>query len=130
VTRALPAALVLGLALSSASALEGSAQQTRGAERTVTWYADHPDVMARVLGLCRNDPGHGRDNPDCINADQAQILVAEREARAHIGDLTPPSSPRYWAARPQERAEKLADCARMRPEDRARSFCAAAGFGR
>lgn len=107
------------------------------AERTASWYADHPDVLARVTELCRDDPGNLRNDPDCVNAAQARVIAAHREAdRADAerrgrgvrrpGDLTPPSSPRYWRDRPEERAQKLAYCERMTPAQQAGFFCAPA----
>lgn len=121
--------------------------------RTVSWYAANPWALEAVTRACRDDPGRLRGTPDCVNADQARIVVAEREARAragvgptapvetpdlerarqaerearrNLGDLTPPSSPRYWAARPVERAQQLAHCARLTPQQQARFFCDAA----
>lgn len=101
--------------------------------RTVTWFADRPAEMARTLEACRDDPGRLRHAPDCINAHQAQYVVAERQARAlpgaaqpdrpPPGDLTPPSSPRYWVDRPAERRRHLLYCSRMQPAEQARVHC-------
>ena len=106
-------------------------------QRTASWYADNPAALDYVTRLCRDDPGHLRSTPDCINAAQARIIVAQRDAERTAqsrigpgprmpGDLTPPSSPRYWRDRPEERAQKLAYCDRMSPEAQARFFCAPA----
>ncbi|TCZ54617.1 EexN family lipoprotein [Roseicella aquatilis] len=122
--------------------------------RTVSWYVANPWALEAVTRACRDDPGRLRGSPDCVNADQARIVVAEREARAraglrpeppagatpdaeraraaeaearrNLGDLTPPTSPRYWAARPVERARQLAYCGRMSGEQQARFYCDAA----
>ena len=51
---------------------------------------------------------------------------AEAEARRNQGDLTSPTSPRYWAARPIERARQLSYCGRMTAEQQARFYCDAA----
>jgi hypothetical protein len=77
--------------------------------RTVTWFADHPTELAGVLRLCRDNAGQARHNPNCVNADEAQILVTERNlAQAmHPGD---PTTPRYWQQRPAARAQQLWVC--------------------
>lgn len=99
--------------------------------RTASWYAARPGVMHQVLDACRDDPGHARRVPDCTNANQAELLLTEREARANAGLLVSPASPKYWDRYPEQRRMELAYCARMqRPEDRAAFFCPAAGYGR
>ncbi len=103
---------------------KASAQTVRGAE----WYAINDNIRQDVLKLCRDHPGEARTNRDCAAASQANILVAEREARRNIGDMTPPTSPTYWRRRPIERQEYLTWCGRMTPEQRARVFCRAAGY--
>ena len=95
--------------------------------RTAQWYADRDDVRNDVVKLCRDYPGEARTNGDCAAAWQGNIIAAEREARRNAGDLTPPTSPRYWVRRPLERAEYLAMCGRLSPEQRSRLFCKAAG---
>lgn len=107
------------------------------AQRTASWYANNPTVLDLVTALCRDNPGRLRHDPDCINAAQGRLIVAQRDAeraqRSHIGpgprrlgDLTPPSSPRYWRDRPEELREKLAYCDRMTAEEQSRFFCAPA----
>ncbi len=122
-------------------------------QRTVSWYAANPWALDAVTRACRDDPGRLRGSPDCVNADQARIVVAEREARARAGmrpeapaatpdaertrqaeaearrnqgDLTSPTSPRYWATRPMERAQQLAHCGRLTPQQQTRFYCDAA----
>lgn len=95
-------------------------------DRTVTWYAANPWALEAVTRACRDDPGRLRATRDCINADQARIVVAEREARANRHDTSPPTSPSYWARRPLEREQQLAYCGRMTAEQQARFFCDAA----
>jgi hypothetical protein len=68
--------LALGAALGVAQPLP---PQER---RTVSWYAANPWALEAVTRACRDDPGRLRSTPDCVNADQARIVVAEREARA------------------------------------------------
>lgn len=106
--------------------LTATLARAEGARHTASWYAANPSVLARVIALCRDNPGDGWNNPDCMNARQAQVLVAERQARGRLGDLTSPETPRYWADRPAERAQKLAICARLNPSEQARFFCAPA----
>jgi hypothetical protein len=146
--------LLWTLAFLALSAALGVAQPLPPREqRTVSWYAANPWALEAVTRACRDDPGRLRGTPDCVNADQARIVVAEREARARAGmrpnapavtpdaerarqaanearrnqgDLTPPSSQRYWEARPLERAQQLAYCGRMNSEQQARFYCDAA----
>jgi hypothetical protein len=76
--------------------------------RTVTWFVEHPTAMAGVLKLCRDNAGLARHNPNCTNADEASIIVTQRE----LGSL-PEASPltaRYWAARPAERKAQIGLC--------------------
>ena len=118
-----------GVLFCGISSCVANAQTTR----TATWYADRPAEMARTLESCRDNPGHLRNTPDCINAHQAQYVVAERQARLQPGwdqpdrprpgDLTPPSNPRYWADRPVERRRHLLYCSRMQPAEQARVHC-------
>jgi len=91
-------------------------------DRTVAWYADHPGALAAVTRVCRNDPGHGATNPDCMNASEAQVEVALRDARRHV-DMTPPSDPHYWTVHPNELPATLLACARMPAQYQAANFC-------
>ena len=96
-------------------------------ERTASWYADHPAILESVTKLCRDDPGHAVHNPDCMNASQAQALVALRESeKRSSADLTPPSDPRYWRIHPDELSSRLAICDRASPNERAALWCPAA----
>lgn len=116
---------ILAVVLAPAAALAGGVQPE--AQRTASWYAAHPAIMLRVARACQNDPGHGWNNPDCLNAQQGQVLQAEADARRHSVDLTPPTSPRYWKLHPGELPQELAYCARMtNPVDRANFFCPSA----
>jgi hypothetical protein len=139
------------LAFLALSAALGVAQPLPPQERrTVSWYAANPWALEAITRACRDDPGRLRGTSDCVNADQARIVVAEREARAragmrpetppatpdaerarqaanearrNVGDLTPPSSQRYWEARPLERARQLSHCGRLTPDQQAHFFC-------
>jgi hypothetical protein len=95
-------------------------------QRTVEWYAAHPAERAKVRSACLNDPGHYRNNPDCINAQRGDLSAAAATARQHAGDLSSPSSPEYWTKRPNERRFKLAYCGRMNAQQQAAADCGAA----
>ncbi|TPG46000.1 hypothetical protein EAH89_25595 [Roseomonas nepalensis] len=96
------------------------------------WYADHPAVRERVVAACRDNPGAARRNDHCAAASQGNLIAAAREASARAPldpfDNTPPSSPRYWAARPEARREFMEICRRAEPSWRARNNCRAAGY--
>lgn len=144
------AALALGTLGTSPVGTQPLPPQER---RTVSWYVANPWALEAVTRACRDNPGRLRASPDCVNADQARIVVAEQEARTragigspsplgpsetdrtrqaaaearrNLGDLTPPSSPRYWESRPMERARQLAHCSRLTTEQQSHFFCDAA----
>lgn len=77
--------------------------------RTVTWYADNPKARAGVQLACLDDPGRLGNSPDCINAHQANVEVATREARARTGTMDP-RDPAFWSNDPQNRRNKLLLC--------------------
>ncbi|MBP2307501.1 EexN family lipoprotein [Azospirillum melinis] len=102
-----PALLVLALAGGPATAQGSLATEPR----TVSWYADHPRERAQVQLACFDDPGRlGRD-PDCVNAQQASVEVALREARSRTGTMDP-NDPAFWSNDPQTRQGKLIMCRR------------------
>lgn len=76
--------------------------------RTVTWYADHPDEMRGVLKLCRDHPGLAGKNSNCRNAEDAGVLVTQRELNKRGGN---PYTPSYWQQRPIERRQQMFACA-------------------
>ena len=97
-------------------------------QRTVEWYAAHPAERDRVRRVCLNDPGHLERTPDCINAARGDLAAtAARQPRGGGGGggFLAPLPPSYWAARPNERALKLAYCRRMTPADQAAAGCGA-----
>jgi hypothetical protein len=96
-------------------------------ERTASWYAAHPTILENVIKLCRDDPGQAVRNPDCMNASQAQVLIALRDTdNRNSGNLTPPSDPRYWQIHPGELPLQLAICDRLSPEAQAANWCQSA----
>lgn len=96
------------------------------AQRTVAWYAAHPAERAKVRAACLNDPGHYRNDADCINAQRGDLAAAATTARQHAGDASSPSSPQYWTKRPNERRFKLAYCGRMTAQQQVAADCGAA----
>ena len=95
-------------------------------QRTVEWYAAHPAERDRVRRTCLNDPGHLERTPDCINASRGDLAAAAAPApRNSGGGFLAPLPPSYWAARPNERAMKLAYCRRMAPAAQAAAGCGA-----
>ena len=81
------------------------------APRSVGWYADHPQERAQVQLACFDDPGRlGRD-PDCVNAQQASVEVALRQARARTGTMDP-NDPAFWSNSPENRKSQLIMCRR------------------
>jgi hypothetical protein len=99
----------LMLAVSPAAAQAGSAARTP--PRTVTWYADHRQERAQVQLACLDDPGHLSRDPDCVNAHEASVEAALRQARARTGTLNP-RDPAFWSADPETRRNKLLMCRR------------------
>jgi hypothetical protein len=101
--------------LSLSAALAGTAwAQGSTPPRTVTWYADNPGARASVQLACLDDPGRLSNSPDCINAHQANVEVAVREARARTGTLNP-ANPAFWSNDPENRRAKLSMC-RLSPQ--------------
>lgn len=104
---------LLPLAAAAGQALGQDGRQGLPPEpRTVGWYADHPRERARVQLVCLDDPGHLARHPDCVNAQQASVEVALREARARTGTLDP-SQPEFWINDPETRRGKLIICRRF-----------------
>lgn len=112
-----------GIGMTVANAEPATAPQTAPAARpnsgktppqTVTWYAANPKARAQVELACLDDPGTLRKNPDCINAHQAAVTVALREARSRTGTLNP-ASPDFWRNNPEMRSNKINLC-RIAPE--------------
>ena len=95
--------------LITACLLAGTAQA--GEYRTVSWYSTHTKELAGVLKICSDNAGLARHNPNCINADEAQILVVQHEVNQ--GSAWSPYSPRYWATRPQARTQEVWECNAM-----------------
>lgn len=99
---------LLALTLAAGPAAQGS---PAAGPRTVSWYADHPQARAQVQLACFDDPGRlGRD-PDCVNAQQASVEVALREARSRTGTMDP-NDPAFWSSDPETRKSKLIMCRR------------------
>jgi hypothetical protein len=48
-----------------------SIYQTREV-RTVSWYLDNPREMMAKITACRDNPGVGRNDPECSNSEDAK----------------------------------------------------------
>lgn len=103
--------LPLALLLTMANPALAQAEEAPSGQRTVTWFADHPKDRAGVQLACLDDPGRLGRTPDCINAHQASVTAALREARQR-GGLLDPRTPGYWTADPEARRTKLTMCRR------------------
>lgn len=103
--------LPLAFLLTIANPALVQAAEAPSGQRTVTWFADHPKDRARVQLACLDDPGRLGRTPDCLNAHQASVTVALREARQR-GGLLDPRTPGYWTADPEARRTKLTMCRR------------------
>lgn len=105
-----PAFFVLAaLAMPAQAQVRSSAPAQATPPRTVTWYADNPKARASIQLACLDDPGRLGNSPDCINAHQANVEVAAREARARTGTMDP-RDPAFWSNDPQNRRNKLLLC--------------------
>ena len=114
---------LLLIGLSAPARAQAQAPYPPEGQRTVEYYVQHPDMRFRVNRACLNDPGHYRNNPDCFNADQANLEAAARQSHREVGDLSNPSTPAYWDKRPHEREFKLGLCSHMPPEHQAKAYC-------
>ena len=115
--------IVVAVACVTAIAVE--AQVPPEADRTVSWYMHHRDALERVTAACRNDPGHGHNNPDCINADAARTALAAEEARQKAG-LDSDTDPAYWRRHPKDIPAYLRMCAGAPPSLPIGASCRAA----
>lgn len=94
---------------------------------TASWYANNPRALNIVINACRDNPAEARENPDCINAAHAQILVMEREGARHIINMHPMNTRQYWQAEPLLRLiEHLKLCKTMTATQRKFNYCDAA----
>lgn len=110
IVAALAVAMTAGFGAGMAYA-GGNGEAGASPPRTVTWYADNPQSRARVEMACLDDPGHFSNNPDCINAHQAAVTIALREARSRTAPMNP-NSPGFWSADPEARRNQLLLCRR------------------
>jgi len=99
--------LLLLLAASPAVAQQAADGVAATPPKTVSWYADHRPQRAQVQLACLDDPGRLARTPDCINAHEASVEVALRQARARTGTLDP--QPRFLVERSAKPPEQAAD---------------------
>jgi hypothetical protein len=104
------------VALTSPAAI---AQPAAASDRTVQYYTDNPYVRERVLQQCYNDPGHLRNNPDCVNAKKGDIADAAKQGAGTFFHGKVPS-PEYFSWDHQGRSQVLASCRHMTPAQKAK----------
>lgn len=119
ISYALLIAMVFAFALLN---LASRAAHAGDVTRTASWYAGHPTARRSMIAACRNDPGHGWNDPDCINAKAGDNRVAIAEIRRQAGLGSSPSDPAYWRGNPNLPMKK-AICERAAPADQAAMFC-------
>ena len=66
-------AQALGMAITVTILL--SACTPKPEPKTVDYYVKHQAEWQKVFDECRNNPGKLKDDPDCINANQAMYVI-------------------------------------------------------
>jgi hypothetical protein len=112
----------LSLAVLACATLPAMAQSPSPSP-SATWFADNPGPRNRILDLCREHPGPAERDDRCKAAFEGAGIAAAREARRSRGDLTPPTSLKYWIDNPEERREHLATCKRVPADVAERLWC-------
>lgn len=56
--------------------LSGCETQKTEVTQTVDWYMSHDTERAEMLSKCRNNPGELKEDPNCINAMNANRMKA------------------------------------------------------
>ena len=60
-----------------------SKQEAKGYD--VEYFKQNAEMRTKTLQECRNNPGELEDTPNCINAEQAQVIIdASRKGRAQF----------------------------------------------
>ncbi len=117
---------LLAAVMACATVASLAAQVPPEADRTVSWYMHHHDALDRVTAACRNDPGHGHNNPDCINADAARTSLAVEEAKQRSGLTLLQNDPEYWRRHPEELPFELKICSHIPASAQLTNNCPAA----
>jgi hypothetical protein len=53
-------------------------------DRTISWYMAHETERKARIAVCDNDPGHLKDDPDCINAKKADNQAGVNDFKAGV----------------------------------------------
>ncbi len=53
-------------------------------DRTITWYMAHNDERKTMIAHCDDDPGHLKDDPDCINAKKADNQAGVNDFKSGV----------------------------------------------
>lgn len=79
---------IIAVAVTVAAACAGCSKQspvvaeaTAGRVLTVDDYLKQPDVRKKVFATCANDSGRTGDDPNCVNALQAERIAAAGSGR-------------------------------------------------
>jgi hypothetical protein len=99
-----------------------------GDRHTVSWYIGHLQEMLKVLDRCRDDPGDARNDPNCINAEEAKMRNDSLQMLLST-DTGNMGKPNYWAGDRILRDGVLGQCANPIPDYRfnpSPAICAAA----
>ena len=80
--------IVIAVAVAVAASCTGCSKQspvvseaTAGRVLTVDEYLKQPDVRKTVFASCANDPGRTGDDPNCVNALQAERIASSGTGR-------------------------------------------------
>ena len=85
-------ALMVGAALAALAACTPKPTQISFLDRvlTVEEFTAQPDVRDKVIAECSSDPGHLKDDPNCVNAKQSLRASATGSGNFPSLDITPP----------------------------------------
>lgn len=83
---------MVGAALAALAACTPKPTQISFLDRvlTVEEFTAQPDVRDKVIAECSSDPGHLKDDPNCVNAKQSLRASATGSGNFPSLDITPP----------------------------------------
>jgi hypothetical protein len=93
------------------AALPAVAQETT--DHTASWFANHPAQMKAQMQACQDDPGHGKNVPNCANASQGYFNRTAAEAEQQFNAMVAQGKSdqvRQWQANPQMLLTRLKTC--------------------
>ncbi len=67
--------ITLFIALLSIGLTACSEDNTKEETKSRQWYLENKDAMTSKVAQCQNNPGQLKNNPDCINAKAAFLLL-------------------------------------------------------